>query len=140
MEGVIDRSKEANILPAMLKPTNYEVLAERLEEANRKLSGEIAARLLSALKAEMRSGRRPHETYEGKMELVRWVNAELRRFNLAFRHPRTGRRATLRVQRGYRPETGYFELLGKDEGGGHRTWTTPDLEALLAKLVLIRRS
>jgi hypothetical protein len=124
----------------MLKPMGYEVLAERLEEANRRFGEELAARLLPALKEEMRSEDRPHETYEQKIELVRWVNAELRRFNLAFRHPRTGKPAALKAQPGYHPDIGYFELRAKDADGRHRTFIARDLDTLLGNLVLVRRA
>jgi hypothetical protein len=46
----------------------------------------------------------------------------------------------LRAQRGYHPEIGDFELMGKDTGGPVRTFAAPDFDARLANLVLIRRS
>lgn len=94
----------------------------------------VAARLLPALKDEMR--RQPHSTYDQKIKLVRWVNAELRRFDLAIKHPKTGLPATLRPFPGHHADTGTFQLVGVDADGRDKTFTTPDLEKLLDKLEL----
>jgi hypothetical protein len=115
--------------------TGYVGLAKRIEEEIQAVRQRAAARFLPALKAEMQ--RRPHETYDQKIELVRWVNAELRRFNMAFKHPKTGQPAAFYPSPGNHPDIGAFQLDGKDAGGKRTTITTPDLAALLDKLELM---
>ena len=84
-EPPLHASKQQEYLDALLatvpKGAPYEVQATRLEGLISDVRQQAAARLLPALKDEMQ--RRPHVTYEQKIELVRWVNAELRRFDLA---------------------------------------------------------
>lgn len=113
----------------------YDLLAKGLEEETRSFRQRVAATLLPALKEEMQ--RKPHDTYEDKIDLVRWVNAELRRFALAITHPKTGQPAAFKPYPGNHPEIGAFQLVSKDADGKEKTFTTPDLSILLVDLELM---
>ena len=123
------------VLAAVPTDAPYEVQAGQLAGLNRGFRQELAKRLLPALKEEMQ--RQPHETYDQKIELVRWVNAELRRFDLAIRHPKTGQPAAFKPFLGNDPEIGAFRLEDKDADGTLKTFTTPHLATLLDKLELM---
>lgn len=68
---------------------------------------ELAAALQAPLNAHLAS--MPQENYEEKQALVLWLNAELRRFGLAVRCPKTGRASLLQVDIGRQPEKGRFQ-------------------------------
>ena len=119
-------------------PPEYEELSREVAAATSDFRQATVARLLPALKDEMKA--RPHDTYNQKVELVRWVNAELRRFDLAIKHPKTGQPAVLNPSPGNHPEIGSFELATKDAEGRRKTFTTPDLDTLLDKLELMDAS
>jgi hypothetical protein len=117
------------------KNASYDEQATQIEGLIGGVRQRAAARLLPPLKEEMR--RRPHNTYDQKIEMVAWVNAELRRFNLAIKHPKTGLPATFKPKPGNDPEIGCFQLSSEDADGKEKTFTTPDLATLLDKLELI---
>jgi len=117
------------------KDAAYDEQASQIEGLIGSVRQRAAARLLPALKDEMRE--RDHDTYDQKVELVRWVKAELRRFDLAIKHPKTGQPATLNTKPGNDPDIGSFELASRDAAGREKTFTTPDLDTLLDKLELM---
>lgn len=59
----------------------------------------------------------PKETYDEKKALARYVNAELRRFGLAARCPKTGRASILQADYGRHPEHGRFQMDNVDDEG-----------------------
>lgn len=86
----------------------------------------------------------PHATYEEKKDLAKWINAELRRFGLAIKCPKTGRPAILIGHATGVPGVGRFhiEVLG-EEGVAKRTYTgvqLPKLELTLADLTWAKGS
>ena len=88
------------------------------EQVGIALQGSLNARL-----AEI-----PHETHEEKKALVLWLNAEMRRFGLAIRCPKTGRASLLQADHGRFPEQGRFQLDNvDDEGIRHRTLSFNEL-------------
>jgi hypothetical protein len=72
----------------------------------------------------------PHDTYEEKKAQARWVNEELRRFDLAIKGP-TGQPSILLVGTGKHPEIGVFILEHRtSEGKRQRPVQTPSLPHL----------
>ena len=67
-----------------------------------------------------RAAEMPHEKYEDKKRLAKWVNAELRRMGLAIRCPRTGIPCYLMGNPGGQPGFGRFLLEYTDEEGKRR--------------------
>lgn len=130
--------KRPRYLAALLdvpKDSGYDAVAQRLEQVSRDIKREVAARLLPVLKDEMR--RRPHESFDDKKILVKWVNDELRRFGLAIKSPKSDRAATLSCNAGNHPEEGRFRLASEDNDGRPQSFNTPRLSELLDNLVLI---
>jgi hypothetical protein len=117
------------------KDSPYELLAARLDEETRAFRQQVASTILPALKEEMLL--RKHATYDDKRELVKWVNAELRRFDLTIKHPKTGNASSFVADTGNHPEEGRFQLRSEGEGGKAETFSTPKLSALLEVLELI---
>jgi len=113
----------------------YELLAARLDEERRVFRQHVAAELLPALKDEMRF--RPHATLEEKRELVRWTNGELRRFDFAIKHPKTGNASNFVADKGNHPEEGRFQLRSEGETRKVESFSTPHLETILEILELI---
>jgi hypothetical protein len=123
--------------PAALADDKYAALTRQLEQRNHAFRQQLAAELALALKEEMR--RRPHDSYDEKVELVRWVNAELDRFSMAFKHDKTGEAASFKAKsfETSHPEIGHFQLSSKDALGREKTTNTPNLDTLLSKLDLM---
>jgi hypothetical protein len=69
-------------------PTDYQERQRGLLKASDVVRQEIAAALEKSLNEEAR--RHPHETYDDKKALAKWVNAELRVLGLAIKDPNTG--------------------------------------------------
>jgi hypothetical protein len=115
---------------------SYAQLREELaahSDASRK---KIAAVLEPALNAK--AAMLPHATYDEKKTLAKWANAELRRFGLAIRCPRTGKACLLMGNPGGQPGKGRFVLEYTDESGKrHHPFTSvtlPHLELTLDDL------
>ena len=107
-----------------------------LEELDREHKQRIAVDVRKSLAEEMQ--RRPHDSYEEKKELSKFVNAELRKFGLAIKCPKTGRPSSLIANPGYRPGEGRFQLFNEDEDGKKvRSLSTPHLSTLLESLELV---
>jgi hypothetical protein len=125
-----------------LKRADYDSLRQRLTESFDRGREQMAAELEQPLNDE--ASNRPHESYEEKKELAKWVNAELRRFGLALKCPKTGRPAILIGHATGVPGVGRFhiEVLG-EEGVAKRTYTgvqLPTLELTLADLTWAKGS
>ena len=107
-----------------------------LEGLDREHKQRIAVDVGKSLAEEMQ--RRPHDSYEEKKELSKFVNAELRKFGLAIKCPKTGRPSSLIANPGYRPGEGRFQLFNEDEDGKKvRSLSTPHLSTLLESLELV---
>ena len=80
----------------------------------------------------------PHETYDEKKELAKWINAELRRFGLAIKSPDTGSPCLIVATTGRNPAVGRFVLDYTDEFGKRHhplsSGTLPHLEVMLDDL------
>lgn len=72
----------------------------------------------------------PQDTYDEKRELAKWVNAELRRFGVAIKCPRTGLPAFLVADPGGRPGSGRFQLEVTQDGKPHRSVSSGTLMQL----------
>lgn len=115
---------------------DFAALRQQMTESFDRNREQIAAELEQPLNDEV--SHRAHESYEQKKELAKWVNAELRRFGLAIKCPKTGRPAILIGHATGVPGVGRFhiEVLG-EEGVAKRTYTgvqLPKLELTLADL------
>lgn len=126
----------------LLGRVSYTMLRERLAESFDRDRVQIAAKLEQPLNVEINA--RPHASYDEKKELAKWVNAELRRFGLALKCPKTGRPAILIGHATGVPGVGRFhiEVLG-EEGVAKRTYTgvqLPTLELTLADLTWAKGS
>jgi hypothetical protein len=96
-------------------PSEYGSCRDRLatlSDAFRKQLGMALQGPLNKRLAEM-----PHETYEDKQKLVAWLKAELRRFGLAVKCPKTGRASLLQADVGRHPSRGRFQTDNVDENG-----------------------
>jgi hypothetical protein len=110
-------------------PDDYEGIAAALSCITHAYRQHIAEQLCPALNARIQA--MPHDTYEQKKELAAWVNAELGRFGLAVKCPKTGLPAKLHGDTGNYPEIGRFQFqVSTDSGRPHRTFNTPDLPVL----------
>jgi carbon storage regulator CsrA len=106
-----------------------------LEAVNQAYRQELAKQVASALKAKIEV--MPHATHDDKKALVKWVNEELRRFNLAIKSPKFGRPATLTTDAGNNPDEGRFRLVSESEDRKRQTYSTPNLSDLLANFELM---
>lgn len=76
----------------------------------------------------------PHESYEDKKALAKWVNAELRELGLTLRCPKTGAPALLHGHPGGTPGVGRFHLeVTDDRGVRRRTVTSARLPHLVVR-------
>lgn len=120
-------------LPPKSQATQCDQMAKEYEKEHRDLKRKFMKRLLPALKEEIPT--RPSNTYVDKLELVRWINAELQRFDVAIMSPSTGRAAILSADTtGTR---GRFKIKGTDEHGTMTTINISTASELVAKLALI---
>ena len=88
--------------PAASGPAEeYAVAATRLEARQFAERQALAGELGPALRKHAEG--MPQATYAGKKTLVRWVNAELRRFGVAIRCPKTGCASAMVADRGDDP-------------------------------------
>jgi hypothetical protein len=79
----------------------YKRLSNQLEGELHEVRRRIAEELAPVLNARIQA--MPHRNYEEKKELARWVNEELRRFDLAIKGP-TGQPSVLVAARGNPPD------------------------------------
>ncbi len=117
------------------KDASYEEQIAHREALKHAFNQKLAVDHGDSLKAELR--RRPHETYQDKKELVKWVNSELRRLGLAFKSPKTGQAATFVARHGNHPGIGKFQIVSVEPDGSEKTFNTPDLDTLLSSLELM---
>jgi len=116
-------------------PDGYDSLASEVDAINQAYRRELAGRLIPALKAKIQA--MPSATYGDKKELAQWVNAELRRFGLAIKSPKSDRAATFSCDAGNHPEEGRFRLVTEGDDGKKESFSTPRHSELLDNLVLI---
>lgn len=96
-------------------PTDYGELRNvlgKLKDVNRRMTAEAIQGALNAHAASL-----PHETYEEKKELAKWINAELRHFDLAIFDNKTKKPASVRADRGGKPAVGRFQVEVINENG-----------------------
>lgn len=117
-------------------PPKYVDIRSTLTRLDDTFRSEVGQTLEAPLNAHARS--LPHETYEDKKELAKWVNAELRRFGLAIRCPKTGRPAHLVGNAGGQPGVGRFQLEIFEPTGERRQTVSsvqmPNLELIADSL------
>lgn len=121
-ERMVERSEErAERLERALRslrgrPTSdYGEIRDALSDLTNATRDVVADRLQVALNEKLRTV--PQATYEDKRELAKWVNAELRRFGVALRCPKTGRPAFLVGHPGGQEGVGRFHLEVTNESG-----------------------
>lgn len=110
-------------------PEDFEGRKAALTAVNAAFRQELANQFAPALNAKAQA--MPHGSYEEKKALARWVNEELRRFDLAIKCPKTGEPSILTVDPGHHPEIGRFSIEHKTpDGKRHRSLTSPALPEL----------
>ena len=124
--GPLDRKQRLEALLATTPDAGgYTAQSQELEELSHEFRRQVAARLEPALNAQIQA--MPRETYEEKKEVARWVNQELRRFDLAIKCPKTGRPSSLCANQGNHPEIGRFSIEHTIDGKKHRPVNSPEL-------------
>jgi hypothetical protein len=114
--GMQEISRHLDALLASLpKDAPYEMKAEKLAGLSHEVRQRIAAELGPALNIKAQA--LPHDTYDEKKELARWVNDQLRRFDLAIKCPKTGQPSLLLVMTGDHPAIGRFVIEHKTPEG-----------------------
>ncbi len=107
----------------------YSTLRSKLDGMFDHARQDLARQLAPALQKEALS--RPHETYEQKKSLAKWINGELRRYGLAIRCPRTGQPSLLLANAGGVAGIGRFHIEHTDSAGKrHRSVTSVTLPPL----------
>jgi hypothetical protein len=98
---------------------------------------QFIARFLPALKEELHG--RSHGDYASKLEIARWINAELKRFDLAITSKEFVGVATLSADAGGKKGEGRFQLKGKErgKGGEAQNFYTQSLTALLDEVIVL---
>ncbi|MGE3424814.1 MAG: hypothetical protein AB7N24_22430 [Dehalococcoidia bacterium] len=107
------RGMESQVVDPL--PADYDELRRRLgniQNFNRRMIAEAVEPALNARAASM-----PHGILEEKKILAKWVNEELRHFDLAIECPSTRRPATLIATTGKRPGIGQFRFETMKENG-----------------------
>ena len=120
-------------LPPKSQATQCDQMAKEYEKEHSDLKRKYMKRLLPALKEEIAI--RSSNTYVEKLELVRWINAQLEKFDVAIMSPSTGRAAVLSADDNGRQ--GRFKIKGADEHGNMINANIPTAAELIAKLALI---
>lgn len=119
----------AALLATVPNDAGYLDLAQKLVELSHDFRRELAARLESTFNAHIQV--MPHGTYEEKKTLSKWVNDELRRFDLAIKCPKTGNPSFLMSMPGHQPEVGRFAIEHKEADGKRvRAFTSIELPHL----------
>ncbi len=136
-------TKRPELLAALLatvpKDAVYVELTQDLEGLNHDFRREIAARLEPAMNAHVSA--MPHDTYDEKKSLAKWVNEELRKYGLAVKCPKTGNPGLLVASPGDNPETGRFQIdILTPDGKRKRTFSSVSLPTLELTEASARRS
>jgi hypothetical protein len=107
----------------------YEAAAATVEA--RQFKDKSAAAAFLAPELWRRLAGMPARTYDETRALAKWANAELRRFGLAIKCPKTGRPSALLADPGGKPGIGRFQLLNVDLNGKKaRTLSAQELPSL----------
>jgi hypothetical protein len=101
--------------PADLPLGEFLTRAHRAEGA---FLTQLASQLAPIMNRHLRQ--QPHETYEQKKTLAKWLNAELGALALSIRCPRTGQPAFLVGDVGDDPAKGRFQINATAEDGGRK--------------------
>jgi hypothetical protein len=119
---------------------DYGAVAGKLSDAHRGFRRAVAEVLEPALNAQ--AGATPHDTYDGKREVARWVNEELRGHGLAVKCPKTGQPALLVADPGQDGGRGRFQFdILTAAGRRKRTLSSVELPRLeLIDAITRRRS
>ena len=118
---------------------DYSQLSHELSAVNHEIRHALAARLEPALNAAIQE--MPHDTYEEKKALARWINEEVRQFGLAAKCPKTGRPAILLAGPGDDPMKGRFQFdIITPEGKRKRTVSSVILPVIALTEAPVRRS
>ena len=119
------------LLATVPKGATYEEKADKLAGLNHEVRQRFAAELAPALNTRIQT--MPHDTYEEKKELARWVNDQLEPLGLAVQCPNTGLPAKLRGHAGNWPGVGRFAFEVYSDGKRK----TPSVSDKLPELTLI---
>lgn len=110
-------------------PADYDGRSAALSEIHHAFRLNLADSLAPALNDTIQA--MPHGTYEEKKILAKWVNDELRRFDLAIKCPKTGQPSILATGTGNHPEIGRFSIEHKTADGKRaRPVNSPELPHL----------
>jgi hypothetical protein len=124
-----DRISKIRVLLDGRQAGDYDSVRADLAALYDCVRAEVAERLGPAL--NRKAVDTPHGTYDEKKELAKWVNAELRRFGLALKCPKTGRPAFLVGHAGGQTGVGRFQLeITESDGRPYRPVTSVTLPAL----------
>ena len=127
-EGGVGTKIDA-LLAVISTESSYLDQASRFAELNHRFKQQVASRLQPKLNAHVQE--MPRETYEDKKAIGDWVNAELEKFGLALRCPKTGLPAQLKGDPGNWPKIGRFQFqVVTGTGRPKRTVSTDTLPVL----------
>lgn len=132
-----------NRIRALLEsePRGFDQARRRIDRLNNAVREEVVRTMEPMLRAGA-SALPTVVTYDDKKAFAKWLNAELRRQQLAIRCPKTGHPTLLEVNPGHTPTVGRFRLDYMDEHGRHHTTYTsvelPPLELVADPTVTAR--
>jgi len=133
--------KRPDFLAALLAtvPANaaYEEQAAQLEGLKHEVNGRIRDRVDAIIRDRLKA--ETADTYAQKLEITRWLNAELRRFDLSITSEKVGGAASLAADPGGKGREGRFQVKGKAKGenGKFAYFTTQSLSELLANVEIV---
>lgn len=127
----------AALLATVPAEAAYEQQSAQLEMLKHEVNGRIRDRVDAAIRDRLSA--ETADTYAQKLEIARWLNAELRRFDLSIRSERVGGPASLAADPGGRGREGRFQVKAKakDESGKFAYFTTQSLSELLANIEIV---
>lgn len=107
-------------------PTDLGTALSRAQEVQAALSSVIAARIAEPV--NQRLAAMPHQHYQGKTAICRWLNGVLGTLHLGVQCPRTTESGLLICDKGGNPNVGRFQIRVNQTGGERPvTFTTAHL-------------